>query len=190
MDGAVVGRGNNMPYNIHLWGDKDFNWELLDEAINFLCEELYINGNIECYGKEKYGQARIHVDWWDGCLYSLFNLQRVKKYSKIHTFEWKYLSPIWYKLFGSFIRKRQERAYFKAYEATCFKYPDLIEEFLATAQEPHLLMDLYIQFGLPAPWVSNKCEAGDHTPATKEYGDEKYCSECFKCISDLKDLGD
>lgn len=174
-------------YKHHAWGEEGFDWEGLNEAVELISYHLTKKGRMHVLAKEKWGHARVNAHRWDGTISDLIKPGRV---NRLYWFELKYFAPVLSILFGKLVEKWQDWHYYKAYETACYRYPHLIQEILGDAEDTHLLMDLYIEFGLPCPWTSYKCEAGEHTPAKKLYGDEKYCSECFLNISELKDLGD
>lgn len=166
-------------YKNHMWGDKDFDWEGLDEAMNFMQDLAFYSAGLDLRVKEKFGQARVHPYWWDGTFTSLCT----KTPNKIYFYELKYLSRINYFLFSGIILKRQIKAYVRAYEEAVMRWPHLMLEILGSPTDPEYLRDLYISLGLESPWLKESCSQGQHVKSKHD----EYCLDCFKCLTEYTD---
>lgn len=59
-----------MPY--HEWGDEDFDWTALEDAITFCVKNMRRWGRICVHGKEKYGTMRLEFVTFGFTLHQFF----------------------------------------------------------------------------------------------------------------------
>lgn len=128
---------------MHNWGEKNFDWAGLDEAI------IYINKNLKKWrisvrqSKEKYGSARIYCSLgWNSLLsithpgYCWYPYPRWLQWLDIF-----YLSRFIRKL-NFIIMPIHKWAYRRTYKKACEMYPHLITEICCMADYVELL-DFY-----------------------------------------------
>lgn len=131
---------------MHYWGDKSFDWKGLDEAIDFIDNNLVKWGRINVsQSKEKFGTARIYcqLGW-----YQFLNITHPRScFNRYPQWLWDIdckigtsIVPI---LFNWFIVPYQKWVYRTIYKKACEKYPHLIEEICCMADYIELL-DFYI----------------------------------------------
>lgn len=121
---------------MHLWGDKDFDWEQLDESIEMVGSFMRFWGRIGVSSKEKYGTARIYVTFWDGSLHGLV-------YPGYHVCKWpKWLWSFDLNVIGPFIRWTrlaklavwyQTKIYGMAYSKGIKRFPKIKVELVINA---------------------------------------------------------
>lgn len=126
---------------MHLWGEEDFDWKGLDEAINYIHKNL-LRGKIQVYqAKEKYGTARIY------CSLGLYQFHSIthpghafSRYPKwLWNLDCRYGSKIVPFLFNWFIIPFHEQLYRKVYSNAVKKWSHLKEEILCCADYDELL---------------------------------------------------
>lgn len=54
---------NNTPSPSHLWGDTDFDWDALGQAVDYVAHNTRRWGRIQMHTKEKYGTLRINCHY-------------------------------------------------------------------------------------------------------------------------------
>jgi hypothetical protein len=128
---------------MHDWGEEDFDWEGLNDAINIIVHEFKKWRIGVRQSKEKFGTARIYctLGW-----YQLHNITHPGHcYSRYPKWLWKLdiyvLSKIvpWLNLIVIPIHKI---VYRNAYKKACNKYPHLLVEICCCADYSELL-DFY-----------------------------------------------
>ena len=127
---------------IHIWGDKDFDWEALDGAIDTIYWWTCHIGRFGGQLKEKFGGLRFYAFFSDGTLYSLckpgyyychwpkwwwrFDLAVISRFTR-------YSGLLW------LIRRWQHFIYNLAYQRAIKKYPHIREEILMDADYLELI---------------------------------------------------
>jgi hypothetical protein len=128
---------------MHDWGEEDFDWEGLNDAINIIVHEFKKWRIGVRQSKEKFGMARVYctLGW-----YQLHNITHPGHcYSRYPKWLWKLdiyvLSKIvpWLNLIVIPIHKA---VYRNAYKKACNKYPHLLVEICCCADYVELL-DFY-----------------------------------------------
>ena len=127
---------------MHCWGDKDFDWESLDKAIDFIDKNLVFWGRINVrQAKEKFGTARIYcsLGW-----YQLLSITHPRscfnRYPKwLWNLDCKYGTKIIPFLFNWFIVPYHKWLYRKIYSLACKKYPHIKNEICYCADYDKLL---------------------------------------------------
>lgn len=131
-----------MPF--HHWGDKDFDWEALNNAIDY-CMIFWTKwGRIGTHGKEKYGTFRDHVYFFNGSIYSLIYPGRV--YIKKGWHFWYFYIDCY--IFCNFfrytgllklVRWYQAQIYNYAIQKMCKKYPHITDELVSDLDEYEMI---------------------------------------------------
>lgn len=163
-------------YKTHDWSDTSFDWEQLENAINFITDRLYSRGHFWVSSKEKWGQARVSVYFWDGNLLSFlpYNQREVIPYWLKHFFAWHLSKVICFFKLDKLFHIWQRYIFRQTYTEACELYPDLIGEILGGCGHEWLLEDLFLELDLETPCKSLECWDGKH-----KYNTKNYCSECF-----------
>lgn len=133
----------------HQWGDESFDWDSLNQAINYMTAYMKRWGRLGTHSKEKYGTARLYMWWYSGGLFSLFYPAYVsywpwadKKYIG------KYLMWLEYNVFQKFtsitrlpvlIHWWQMKVYTRAYENALKKWPGVAAEIVCCADNNELI---------------------------------------------------
>jgi predicted GH43/DUF377 family glycosyl hydrolase len=125
---------------MHRWGD-DFDWEGLNDAINYIESTLVTWGRINVHqAKEKYGTARIYCSLGWHQFHSITHPRTV--YSRYPQWLWEldidYGTKIVPFLFG-WVVHYHAWLYRKTYANAVKKYPHLKEEILCCADYSKLL---------------------------------------------------
>jgi hypothetical protein len=128
---------------MHYWGDEDFDWEQLDEAIKMVASFMHFWGRIGVQSKEKFGTARIYVTFWDGTFNGII-------YPGYHFNQFpKWFWPIDYKI-SSFMRwirlkklvnRYQSKIYGMAYSKAIRAYPKVKIELVISADFEPLIKE-------------------------------------------------
>ena len=125
----------------HYWGDKDFDWESLNNAINDITKDLR-KARIRVHSKEKYGTARFEfVSFWDGGLYNLLWPQCIWIKPGIRHFIYFILDEYVVKPIINFLKIKhlvieyQSEEYKKAFIKAIKKYPRITEEIIFDVNE-------------------------------------------------------
>lgn len=128
--------------DFHVWGDEDFDWKSLGEAIDLMHCFMSKWGRIGVDSKEKYGTARLYINWFDGSLYSMVK-------PGYYYYRW----PNWFHVidynvirnisnctgFTYIFRKYQEKIYSLAYKKAIKRWPSIEEEIVCCADYPELI---------------------------------------------------
>jgi hypothetical protein len=129
---------------MHMWGDKDFDWTALNNAIN----EIYFWGNkvgrIGGQIKEKYGEVR-----WYAHVYGAERLSDLI-YPGYHYYQWPahrkpmyniidQVSSIYMRPFKRLTFQYQKFFYAFAYRMAIKKYPHVADEIIACVDHKELL---------------------------------------------------
>lgn len=140
---------------MHRWGDTDFDWEALNEAINFITDYLR-RWRMGVYSKEKWGCADISVmfGWrclhdaiWPGYCYRQWGRHALGDLLWHADIYWwpTLLAP----LNKLVIVPLHKRAYRAAYKEATQRWPHLRDEVLGNADYPELLENLLDKHWLP-----------------------------------------
>lgn len=124
----------------HSWGDKDFDWDALDDAACDLRDFCLRYGRFYMSTKEKYGTLRADMPYglFDGSLLSLIE-------PRLHnrTKRFKIADNIFYYTLGRLLRpiivRYQQYVYKVGYKKVCKKYPHIVEEIMEDAEYPEWL---------------------------------------------------
>ena len=121
----------------HNWGDEDFDWNALNDAIRYCMRTWKRWGRIGSHGKEKYGTFRDHPYFWDGGIWSLCK----PGYCYIGEGFWRFL---YFKVDYYFTKPftintglyrlgqwYQAQVYNYAVQQACKKYPHIVDEIVA-----------------------------------------------------------
>lgn len=106
----------------HIWGEKDCDWEGLNDAANLLFVYCRRYGGFFVYTKEKWG-----------CVRGYTYMTRIR-------------NPILCKLFQRLLYWYQRKVYRWAYKRLIKKFPHLVLEILVDADYPELLQGLGVNF--------------------------------------------
>lgn len=131
----------------HEWGDKDFDWKGLDEALNLLDGYLRKYGRMTVSVKEKYGTARVscyfHYEPMD------FLCRRLRR-GIFRTISLKIAGwSIYQNTIGALIRSYQIFIYNRAYQKAVRKYPHLKHELFCDIDHPEFVKgapEVYSQY--------------------------------------------
>jgi hypothetical protein len=129
---------------MHMWGDEDFDWKGLDQAIRFIDTNLVRWGRISVrQSKEKYGTARIYCSLGWHQFHSITHPRSVfNRYPRwLWDLDCKYGSKIVRFLFG-WVVNYHCWLYRKVYSLAVKKWPHLKEEILCCADYDELLKGL------------------------------------------------
>jgi hypothetical protein len=129
---------------MHMWGDEDFDWKGLDQAIRFIDTNLVRWGRISVrQSKEKYGTARIYCSLGWHQFHSITHPRGVfNRYPRLlWDLDCKYGSKIVRFLFG-WVVNYHCWLYRKVYSLAVKKWPHLKEEILCCADYDELLKGL------------------------------------------------
>jgi len=126
---------------MHYWGDKDFDWEGLDKAINFINTNLVRWGRINVrQAKEKFGTARIYcfLGWYQ--FHSITHPRAC--FNRYPKWLWDWDCAVGSKivtLFNWVVVSYHKWLYRTVYQMACRKYPHLVEEICCMADYVELL---------------------------------------------------
>jgi len=130
---------------IHYWGDKDFDWEALNKAIDLIYWWSRYFGRFGGQIKEKWGCLRFYAFFSDGTLYSIckpgyYWVSWPKWLYRLDTmiFKWVIVNSGLIRL----IHKWQYFIYRLAYEIAVKKYPHIRKEILQDADYKELLKNI------------------------------------------------
>jgi len=119
-----------MPY--HVWGEKDFDWDSLYEAINIGTRMMKRLGRIGVHSKEKYGTARWSLYFFDGTLHSFTHPGYV--YNQYPKWLWKLNCRLKLpKLLRRPIQSYQAFIVKITFSYLCYKFPHIIDEIISDA---------------------------------------------------------
>ena len=130
-------------YNMHYWGEKNFDWQGLENATTYIAKNLKRFGRVSVRDyKEKYGSSRIYcsLGW-----YSLLNITHpgychYRPYPRfLMTLDIFFLSKIIPVLFNWIVLPYHKWLYRKLYKDMVCKYPHLRVEITCIADFPELL---------------------------------------------------
>jgi len=129
---------------MHFWGDKDFDWEALYKAIDYIDLNLVRWGRVNIrQSKEKFGTARIYcsLGW-----YQFHNITHPRScFSRYSKWLWKLDCKYGSKIISPLrfiIIPYHKWLYRKVYYLACKKYPHIKREICCTANYIELL-DFY-----------------------------------------------
>jgi hypothetical protein len=169
---------NEKFYKTHDWSEESFDWVGLNNAITYLCDTLYDWGRFTVSAKEKWGQARVSVYFWDGNPFGWFFYS-----SKNPILQWLYWN-VGFKICIPLVKKTkilwlvhqyQIAVYRYAYRQVLKKFPHLVGEILGGCDQIELLKDYLLEHKLETPFKSERCWKGQH-----DYTDKNYCKDCFR----------
>lgn len=132
---------------MHYWGQKDVDWEGIDDSARYIGENLKKWGRVSVVQwKEKFGTVRVYV--WSLGWHNLLNITHpgwchYRPYPKwLRTFDIFYLSRCIPFLFNWAVVPYHKWLYRKLYEDMVKKYPHLRKEILTMANYSELLKDI------------------------------------------------
>jgi len=130
---------------MHFWGDKNVDWEGIDESARYIGQNLRKWGRVNvAQWKEKYGTCRIYctLGWYQ--LHSITHPGHCfSRYPKwLWKLDCKYGTIIIPFLFNWIIIPYQKWLYRKLYKDMVKKYPHLEKEILCMADYPELLKNV------------------------------------------------
>lgn len=129
---------------MHQWGDEDFDWEQLDEAIEMVASFMRFWGRIGAQSKEKFGTARIYVTFWDGSLHGLiypgYCSSQFPKW--LWSFDLKVIGPFmrWTRL-AKLANWYQSKIYGMAYSRAIRKFPKVKVELVISCDCDELIKE-------------------------------------------------
>jgi len=129
---------------MHSWGDKNFDWEGLDEAITMIDKKLRFWRVGILQSKEKFGTCRIYCKLGWNSLHDITHpghaFYRYPKWLKyIDIYGFSNIIP----LLNYLVVPIHRWAYHNAYKLACEKYPHLVEEICCMADYGELIEDLW-----------------------------------------------
>lgn len=129
---------------IHYWGDKDVDWNGIDDAAHIIGKICTRYGRMMCHTKEKYATVRAYTTFGYLCLHGLIYPGYVgNQFPKwLWHLDCKYIGPFLQKFFTRPFVWWQVKVYQYAYKTALKKYPHLREEILCCADYHELLKDL------------------------------------------------
>jgi hypothetical protein len=154
-----------MPY--HKWGDKDFDWKSLYNAIDTV-EQVCRIFRIGVHSKEKYGTARWNFYLFDGSLHSITHPSHVA-----YRYNYWLASTKFFKVVSPIIRNIQLKALNLAFTVVCSRYPHIRDELISDAPVEVLPPDLAL---ITAKMWSRSCTHCDKSFTTDNY----ICPHCGK----------
>ena len=121
----------------HYWSDKDFDWNALNEAINYIHNRLNKLARIGVHSKEKYGTARISC-YFVHSIHSLTHPGYV--YSQYPKWLWKFdvyygSQILYYTGLLWLIFKWQKFIYVDTYKKAVKKWPHIKDKILCHADQ-------------------------------------------------------
>jgi hypothetical protein len=127
---------------MHDWSEDTFDWNSLNEAIDYMHDYMVKYGRIGVHSKEKWGTARLYVTFYHGSLHSLTHPGYV--YSQYPKWLWTadiyYISPFCRKIgLASLIQWWQTKVYVRAYANAVKKWPHIKKEITCAADHYDLL---------------------------------------------------
>lgn len=183
---GVLNMLNKKFYKKHDWSEESFDWRGLNDAIHYLCDTLHDWGRFSVSAKEKWGQARVSVYFWDGNPFSWVFYR-----SKNPLIKWLYWN-VGYKICVPIAEKTkivwlvhqyQKYIYRYAYRQVLKRYSHLAGEILGGCDQIELLKDYLLTHDLETPFKSEQCWKGQH-----QYEKENYCKECFHKQSNAEEV--
>lgn len=158
----------------HSWGEKDFDWRGLDDAILFIHLRLTRAG-FEVSSKEKWGNADIYAHLWDGTIFTAI------------PYSWRRLFPRALRMidfrFGDFLRfvkilplihSLQNIWYCRVYDEALTKWPHIKEEIVGGICRWEEMKPIFVKHKLRAPYLPDRCHKGDHN-----YDKQGICEDCY-----------
>lgn len=129
----------------HLWGDEDFDWEGLNDAINFITRYLR-RYRMGVHSKEKWGRADISVSFGISSLHELiwpgYCFRQWGKH-KLGDLLWRADIYFWPRVFAplnvAVLVPLHKYAYCRAYMLASRRWPHLINEVAGNADFIELL---------------------------------------------------
>ena len=127
---------------MHTWGEKDFDWKGLNEAIHYIADGLVFWGRVNIWDyKEKFGTARISCSLgWHQLLSITHPRSHWNRYPKwLWNLDCRYGTRLIPFLFNWVIVPYHKWLYRKLYQNAVRKWPHLREEILCCADYDELL---------------------------------------------------
>ena len=126
---------------MHQWGEKDFDWGGLDDAINIIHGTCVRWGRLGGQAKEKFGQVRFYAGFGYLSLHNLIYPGYV--YSQFRNWLWRidisYIGPAMRFVFAKPWFWWQKMIYNYAYQKALKKHPHLRAEILWAADYPEFI---------------------------------------------------
>jgi hypothetical protein len=141
----------------HYWGDEDFDWKALDNAIYQGTRLMKVLGRVGVHSKEKYGTARWSLYLCDGTLHSLTHPGYV--YSQYPKWLWSFdimYRPI--RFIAPIIRLWQRLVIKGTFVYLCYKYPHIVKEIVQDAPRELLTKKLAKISGSLWQTTCNSCK--------------------------------
>lgn len=130
----------------HDWSEEDFDWDSLNEAVDYIYDFCWKYGRFSGQAKEKFGQCRFYC-YFGLSLHSLIYPKWVyRKHDNFPSWLWKLdidiISPLLNFLMGWWWYRYQYWIYREAYKRAVKKWPHIKEEITCAADYPELLKGL------------------------------------------------
>ena len=131
---------------LHSWGDPDFDWDSLNDAIRFIDRNLRRFRVGVRDSKEKWGQCRIYCDLGFHCLLSITHPGHMSyngRYPKWLTYlDIYYISRV-VRLLNVVVVPIHRVVYRQVYAAAVRRWPHIASEITCAADYPELLRGLH-----------------------------------------------
>lgn len=125
----------------HDWSERDFDWEGLNGAVNYVSDYCKNWGRLGGQAKEKYGGLRFYCHFGHLSLHTLIYPRYV--YNQFPKWLWnldcKVIGPVLRKVFEKPFVKWQAFIYNRAYQGALKRWPHLAAEILCNADYPELI---------------------------------------------------
>jgi hypothetical protein len=142
-----------MPH--HEWGDKDFDWDSLYQAINTGTMLMKRFGRIGVHSKEKYGTARWSLYLFNGSMHSLTHPGYVSSRYPKWLWEFDCKKPL--KFLKPLIIPWQELVIKQTFNYLAKKYPHIVDEIISDAPRELLSFTLKKRAGKLWKTSCKKC---------------------------------
>jgi hypothetical protein len=121
---------------MHQWGDEDFDWNGLNDAIFYMHKRMKTYARIGVHSKEKYGRAVLncyfvdtpHSLIWPGYVYNQYPYKWMWNLDVDYGYKLLYYTGIWY-----IVSKWQKFIFVDTYRRAVKKWPHLKDEILCDA---------------------------------------------------------
>lgn len=129
-----------MPY--HEWGDEDFDWKALDQAINYVVGFCRRWAFIPVHGKEKYGTMRLEGLWLGFSIVQLIWTGYMFKPQKCPQWLWSldlklsYRYPVYHYLINWWFIPYQKWIFNLAHKRAVKKWPHIEKEIMDDYWDP------------------------------------------------------
>ena len=163
----------------HYWGDKDFDWKGLQEAIDYIHEYCVKYGSIEIFSKEKWGNADIYAGFWTGSILELLYARQWhwtirKSPDWLRDIDFKFADLMSFLKITNLVHKYQHYIYRKAYDNALTKWPSLKKEIVGGMAHWELLESVMVKHDLTCEYKDDACHKKQHI-----FNADGYCIKCF-----------